>query len=205
MPASKPGAKSGADAPKTAPASKRKKDSKKSESKAKRKRGGQPGNRNAVGNRGGAPYGNKNSVTHGLYEKITFKQLTPEEIALIEALPSDTRALMRCDLQLLCVREKRILARIAAMRESGDFRSALSSTRCAHIKRTEVKEESSSVECAAVIDQILRCEDHLLKITHEKMKILTALQTWSEKEERLQMQKDAVCEDNTDTVMVIYS
>lgn len=215
MPASNPGAKPGADAPKTAPAPKRKKDSKKdskngesesqNESKKKRKRGGQPGNRNAVGNRGGAPYGNKNSVTHGLYEKISFQQLTPEEIALIGAIPCDMRALMRYDLQLLCVRGKRILARIAALREAGDFRSSLSSTRCTHTKRTEVKEESTSVENAALIDQILWFEDQLLRITHEKMRILTALHTWSEKEERLQMQKDAVCEDNTDTVMVIYS
>ena len=170
-----------------------------------KRRGGQPGNKNAVGNRGGAPYGNKNSVTHGLYEKITFQQLMPEEIALIEATPSDTRVLMRYDLQLLCVREKRILARIAAMRKSCDFQSSLSSTRHTSTKRTEVNEESSSVECAAMIDQILRCEYQLLQITHEKMRILIALHTWAEKEERLQMQKDAVCEDNTGTVTVIYS
>ena len=124
---------------------------------------------------------------------------------MIEALPSDTRVLMRYDLQLLCVREKRILARIAAMRKSCDFRSSLSSTRRSHTKRTEAKEETTSVENAALIDQILWFEDQLLKITHEKMRILTALHTWSEKEERLQMQKDAVCEDNTGTVKVIYS
>lgn len=171
-------------------------------SNSTRMRGGQPGNRNAVGNHGGAPKGNKNRLTHGLYEKITLQHLTPEEIALIKAIPSDMRLLMRYDLQLLCVREKRILARIAAMRNSDDM---LSSTRRTHTRRTETEEESSSVECAAMIDQILRCEYQLLQITREKMRIIADLHAWAEQQEQPQMQRDAVCESNTGTVTVIYS
>lgn len=173
-------------------------------SNSTRMRGGQPGNRNAVGNHGGAPKGNKNRLSHGLHERITLQDLTPEESALVASIPSDMRVLMRYDLQLLCVREKRILVRIADLKSFCDFSSSLSSVRHTHTRHTEAEEETSSVERAAIIDQILRCEYQLLHITHEKMRIIAALQGLAEKEEQLQMQSKAKCED-TETITVIYS
>jgi len=50
-----------------------------------KRRGGQPNNKNAVGNNGGAPLNNKNAVTTGEYETITYKGLSDEEKALLSS------------------------------------------------------------------------------------------------------------------------
>ena len=156
MPTSNPGAKSGTNAPKTVPASKQKKDSKKGESKAKRTRGGQPGNRNAVGNRGGAPPGNQNAVTTEEYTHLLFSDLTAEEQALIAAVPQDTNTLMRHDLSLLCVRERRMLARIAALQR---------------MKQTTI-----------VLDKIGNIEEGLTRVRREKQRIIAAINDHNEKQ-----------------------
>lgn len=78
-----------------------------------KKKGGQPGNKNAAGNKGGAaPEKNKNAVTTGEFETLLFDCLDPDEQRLAQTVPEDKQKLLMQEIQLLTVRERRMLKRI---------------------------------------------------------------------------------------------
>ena len=90
----------------------------KSKRNVAKKRGGQPGNRNAEGNKGGsAPKQNKNAVKTGEFETLFFDALEPEEMRLIGMVQPDKEQLLLQEIQLLTVRERRMLKRIDSLRE----------------------------------------------------------------------------------------
>ena len=115
---------------------------KKSERSRKRKRGAQPGNKNSSGNRGGAaPENNKKAVTTGEFETLLFDCLDPEEQRLAQTVPEDKQKLLMQEIQLLTVRERRMLKRIDLLRNSLDDSGAASGdetgmTVVGHRKRT---------------------------------------------------------------------
>ena len=84
---------------------------KKSERSDKKKRGGQPGNQNATG-----PPGNKNAVKTGEFEALFFDCLDPEEKRLTEMVTPDKEQLLLQEIQLLTVRERRMLKRIEMLK-----------------------------------------------------------------------------------------
>ena len=85
----------------------------------KRKRGGQPQNRNAVGNAGGsAPVQNSNARIHGGYSPVYWDTLTDEEKALLDTEKPDSETLLREEIDLLSIRERRIMARIREYSEA---------------------------------------------------------------------------------------
>lgn len=76
-------------------------------------RGGQPGNVNATGNRGGAaPLGNQNHFKHGGYSAILFDTLDEQEQSLIDQMGANEEQLLIDEINLLTVRERRIMQRI---------------------------------------------------------------------------------------------
>lgn len=85
----------------------------------KRKRGGQPGNRNskgkknAAGSHKGAPVGNKNAEKDGAYSAVFFDMLTPAEKELAEITPVGGKEALTHELQILKVREHKILTKLA--------------------------------------------------------------------------------------------
>lgn len=84
---------------------------KKSERSDKKKRGGQPGNQNATG-----PPGNKNAVKTGEFEALFFDCLEPDEQKLIQTVQPDKEQLLLQEIQLLTVRERRMLKRIESLK-----------------------------------------------------------------------------------------
>lgn len=89
-----------------------------------KKRGGQPGNRNAEGNKGGsAPKRNKNAVKTGEFETLFFDTLDAEEKELLEMVQPDKEQLLLQEIQLLTVRERRMLKRIDSLRELEEYPS----------------------------------------------------------------------------------
>ncbi|MDT4377097.1 phage terminase small subunit [Blautia coccoides] len=89
----------------------------KSKRNVAKKRGGQPGNRNAEGNKGGsAPKQNKNAVKTGEFETLFFDALEPEEMRLIGMVQPDKEQLLLQEIQLLTVRERRMLKRIDSLK-----------------------------------------------------------------------------------------
>ena len=82
-----------------------------------KKRGGQPNNKNAVGNKGGAaPKQNKNAVKTGEFETLFFDALEPKEIQLVNMIQLDKEQLLLQEIQLLTVREHRMLERIEKLK-----------------------------------------------------------------------------------------
>lgn len=84
---------------------------KKSERSDKKKKGGQPGNQNATG-----PPGNKNAVKTGEFETLFFDCLEPDEQKLIQTVQPDKEQLLMQEIQLLTVRERRMLKRIESLK-----------------------------------------------------------------------------------------
>ncbi|MEI1257514.1 phage terminase small subunit [Blautia sp. JLR.GB0024] len=86
-----------------------------------RRKGGQPGNRNAVGHGGTGPPGNKNAVKTGEFETLFFDTLDAEEKELLEMVQPDKEQLLLQEIQLLTVRERRMLKRIDGLRELEEY------------------------------------------------------------------------------------
>lgn len=76
-------------------------------------RGAPKGNANGVGNKGGAPPGNQNAVTHGGYAAILFDTLDETEHSMINQMQPNEEQLLIDEINLLTVRERRIMQRIA--------------------------------------------------------------------------------------------
>lgn len=89
--------------------------------RSKRTKGGQPGNRNAVGHGGTGPPGNKNAVKTGEFETLFFDTLDAEEKELLEMVQPDKEQLLLQEIQLLTVRERRMLKRIDGLRELEEY------------------------------------------------------------------------------------
>lgn len=75
-------------------------------------RGAPKGNANGVGNKGGAPPGNQNAVTHGGYSAILFDTLDETEHSMINQMQPNEEQLLVDEINLLTVRERRIMQRI---------------------------------------------------------------------------------------------
>lgn len=82
-----------------------------------RKKGGQPGNKNAKGHGGTGPPGNKNAVKTGEFEALFFDTLDVDEQKLIQTVQPDKEQLLLQEIQLLTVRERRMLKRIDQLRQ----------------------------------------------------------------------------------------
>ena len=75
-------------------------------------RGAPKGNANGVGNKGGAPPANQNAVTHGGYAAILFDTLDETEHSMINQMQPNEEQLLVDEINLLTVRERRIMQRI---------------------------------------------------------------------------------------------
>ncbi len=119
----------------------------------KRKRGGQPGNKNAVGNPGGgAPVGNTNALVHGGYSPVYWDTLTDEEKALLSNSDKDSETLLLEEINLLSIRERRIMLRIQKLtgldeRAKGGMGQAVAS-----VIRSEDKREFDAPEDKELYD-----------------------------------------------------
>ena len=78
--------------------------------KIKRKPGAPKGNSNAVGH--GAPVGNTNALKHGGYASILFDTLDEDERSLIDEMEANEEQMLIDEINLLTVRERRIMKRI---------------------------------------------------------------------------------------------
>lgn len=85
----------------------------------KKKRGGQPGNKNSAGHKNaagsheGAPIGNKNAEKDGAYSTVFFDMLSDAEKELVALTPVGSRTALEHEMQILKIREHRIMTKIA--------------------------------------------------------------------------------------------
>lgn len=145
-------------------------------------KGGQPGNQNAIGNHGGAaPEGNKNAVTTGEFETLLFDCLEPEEKQLAAAVPNDKEQLLFQEIQLLTVRERRMLKRIENLRQA-DF------TTVKKKKGTEKDKWTDPDEKHATLGQIQNIEDALTRVQARKQAAIDSLHRFGVDDARLEIE-----------------
>lgn len=147
-----------------------------SERSDKKSRGGQPGNKNATG-----PPGNKNAVTTGEFETLLFDCLDPEEKQLAAAVPNDKEQLLFQEIQLLTVRECRMLKRIENLRQA-DF------TTVKKKKGTEKDKWTDLDEKHATLGQIQNIEDALTRVQARKQAAIDSLHRFGVDDARLEIE-----------------
>lgn len=166
---------------------------KKSERSQKRKRGAQPKNQNAIGNNGGAPENNKNAVTTGEFETLLFDCLDPEEQRLAQAVPEDKQKLLMQEIQLLTVRERRMLKRINLLRMSLDDSGGSSGdetglTVVSHKSGLEKDKETDLLEYRGKLGQIQNIEDALTRVQARKQVAIDSLHRYGVDDARLEIE-----------------
>ena len=159
-----------------------------------KKKGGQPGNKNAAGNKGGAaPEKNKNAVTTGEFETLLFDCLEPEERRLAQAVPEDKQTLLMQEIQLLTVRERRMLKRIELLRSAADEENKLAvgetgMTAVGHKKGLEKDKETDLLEYRGKLGQIQNIEDALTRVQARKQAAIDALHRYGVDDARLELE-----------------
>jgi len=138
------------------------------------KKGPPIGNKNAVGNDGGAPKENKNAIKTGEFETLFFDALEEDEKKLISMVQLDKEQLLLQEIQLLTVRERRMLNRIEDIKQA-----ATDQTECKAPGMTAVKFKSSteedSTEYTGALGQIQTVEDALTRVQARKQKAIDSL------------------------------
>lgn len=159
-----------------------------------KKKGGQPGNKNAAGNKGGAaPEKNKNAVTTGEFETLLFDCLDLEEQRLVQAVPEDKQALLMQEIQLLTVRERRMLKRIELLRNAADEENEIvvgetGMTAVGHKKGLEKDKETDLFEYRGKLGQIQNIEDALTRVQARKQAAIDALHRYGVDDTRLEIE-----------------
>lgn len=158
---------------------------------AKRKKGGQPGNQNATG-----PPENKNAVKTGEFEALFFDTLDSDEQKLIQVVQPDKEQLLLQEIQLLTVRERRMLKRIDQLRtlERQDPTSNSDSEMVP--PGMSVTEYSSGIEKGkltelrkyeGILGQIQSIEDALTRVQARKQKAIETLHKFGYDDAKLEL------------------
>lgn len=137
-------------------------ESERSDKKAnvRKKKGGQLGNKNAIGF--GAPKQNKNAVTTGEFETLFFDCLEPQELELVDTVVLDKHLLLLQEIQLLTVREHRMLKRVEWLKGQG-----------------------SSVE---LLEQIQNIENALTRVQASKQRAIDSLHRYGYDDAKLEIE-----------------
>lgn len=166
--------------------------------RSERKVGGQPGNKNAEGHGGTGPPGNKNAVKTGEFEALFFDSLEPDEKRLIDMVQPNKEQLLLQEIQLLTVRERRMLKRIDSLKgleditESAEESDAASpppgmsvtkySTGFDKGKLTDLKEYEG------ILGQIQAVEDALTRVQARRQRAIEALHKIGYDDARLELE-----------------
>ncbi|EMK1125880.1 phage terminase small subunit [Listeria monocytogenes] len=148
--------------------------------------GAPPGNSNAIGNTGGsAPIGNKNAVTTGEFETISWEFLTERERQLYESMDGNLVTHINQAIRELEIRKRRMMERIANIEKSmSDVeKSTLKQLRDKEYigekdgkKVRIVRQELITVEerekITAKIDRILNIENSLTNVTNQLIRAI---------------------------------
>ena len=95
----------------------------------KKKRGAPKGNKNAVGNKSSAPR-NQKAVKHGAYRAVFFNFLGDEDKELLENMSDfDTEDRLIMEIQVLTIRERRVMAAIEEKKKDPLYISSINQIR----------------------------------------------------------------------------
>ncbi|EAH0262789.1 hypothetical protein D4V23_13630 [Listeria monocytogenes] len=148
--------------------------------------GAPPGNSNAIGNTGGsAPIGNKNAVTTGEYETLSWEFMTERERQLYDSMDGNLVTHINQTIRELEIRKRRMMERIANIEKSmSDVeKSTLKQLRDKEYigekdgKKVRLyKQELVTVEerekVTAKIDRLLSLENSLNNVTNQLIRAI---------------------------------
>ncbi len=162
-----------------------------------KRRGGQPGNRNAAGSRGGAaPCKNKNAVTTGEFEALLFDCLDEDERRLAESMPADKHTLLFQEIQLLTVRERRMMKRIEAVKESAarleNGEPVEGMTLVSRRYGTEKDKETDLKEYQGKMGQIQAIEEALTRVQARKQRAIESLHKFGFDDAQIELERKRV-------------
>lgn len=162
---------------------------KRSTPKKKKPRGAPEGNKNAAGH--GAPHGNTNAVVTGEHETIWLDMLDEDEQGLVQRINNEPIAQIDEAINLLTIRERRMLARIQNLKVglSEKQRRVLQELRNVKEPITVYDEKSGTTQTVTqsgrklvvteieeeeirLLDDILRLEEALTRIQDKKIKAI---------------------------------
>ena len=164
---------------------------KKKERCTTKSRGGQPGNKNAVGHGGTGPPGNKNAVKTGEFESLFFDTLTPDEQELIAVLPRDKGELLLQEIQLLTVRERRMLQRVNDIKQAAEEQTKKKAEGMTKVKWKVGFGANGPIEVTeyeGVLGQIQSVEDALTRVQARKQKAIDSLHRFGFDDARLEIE-----------------
>ncbi len=152
------------------------------------KKGPPAGNRNAVGNKGGAaPEKNKNAVKTGEFETLFFDALEEDEKRLIGMVQLDKEQLLLQEIQLLTVRERRMLKRIDDIKRAAEDQEDENAAGMTAVKYKDgLKDEST--EYTGALGQIQAVEDALTRVQARKQKAIDSLHRYGFDDARLELE-----------------
>lgn len=161
-----------------------------------KKKGGQPGNKNAHGH--GAPEQNKNAVKTGEFETLFFDTLQADEKRLIETVELDKEQLLLQEIQLLTVRERRMLQRIENLKAIEETESlenplyperkiprGMSATKFSN--GMEKGEITHLCEYEGILGQIQSIEDALTRVQSRRQKAIESLHKFGYDDAKLEI------------------
>lgn len=170
-------------------------------------KGGQPGNKNAVGNKGGAaPEKNKNAVKTEEFEALFFNALEEDEKGLISMVRLDKEQLLLQEIQLLTVRERRMLKRIEDLKRAATDQEEIKAAGMTAVKYkhgTQKDKWTDITEYTGVLGQIQAMEDALTRVQARKQKAIDSLHRYGFDDARLELEimkveLETLKRDNTD-------
>lgn len=154
----------------------------------KRKRGAQPGNKNSSG----GPPGNKKAMKTGEFETLLFDCLNDEEKRLVESVPADKQRLLLQEIQLLTVRERRMLKRIEAIKESVEHLSSgepIEGMMLVSRKYGMEKDKETDLkEYQGKLGQIQNIEEALTRVQARKQRAIESLHKFGFDDSQLQIE-----------------
>jgi len=155
-------------------------------------RGGQPGNQNAIGHGGTGPQGNKNAVTTGEFEALLFDCLNEEERRLAESVPEDKRILQIQEIRLLSVRERRMLRRIEAIRESLERLENGEPAEGMILVSVEISEKDEKKKYEGKLGQIQAIEEALTRVQARKQRAIESLHKFGFDDSQIELERKRV-------------
>lgn len=170
--------------------------------KPKKKRGGQPGNqnsagkKNAAGSHEGAPQGNKNAEKDGAYSAVLLDMLTPDEMAVAQAAPMDSNEALVHEMQVLKVRENRILKKIAQYEAEEEDTLHVSSLLDMRVpagkgedKQDGAKQTLGMYSKDSAFSRVLKLQEALYKVQGRIATIINTLRAIEENAQRVELEK----------------
>ena len=124
---------------------------------------------------------NKNAVTTGEFESIFFDTLEDDEIKLVDSIEIEKRNLLIHEIQLLTVRERRMLKRIAVLKNK-EMTLKSYKTGIERDADTDLKEFESNLM------QIQNIEEALTRVQEKKQKAIDLLHKFDVDEAKLDLE-----------------